>query len=63
MTVQESLKKTNTVIRNSATLKIISIGILVLILLLPSTMISSLMHERESRQNAVVREINGKWGW
>jgi inner membrane protein len=63
MTIQESIKKTGDVIRNSATFKIFSISILVLVLLIPASMISSLMRERESRHNTVVREINSKWGW
>jgi inner membrane protein len=62
MTVQDSVKKTGDFIRHSATFKIISISILVLVLLIPASMISSLMRERESRRDTVVREINGKWG-
>ncbi|MCP4116112.1 MAG: cell envelope integrity protein CreD [Desulfobacteraceae bacterium] len=62
MTTQDTLKKTGNFIRNSATLKIISIGLLVLVLLIPTSMVSSLMRERESRRDEVVREINQKWG-
>uniref|UniRef100_UPI004056ED7B cell envelope integrity protein CreD n=1 Tax=Candidatus Electrothrix sp. TaxID=2170559 RepID=UPI004056ED7B len=63
MDVQETVGKTRTFIRTSATLKIIAIAFLVLVLQIPSSMISSLMHERESRRDSVVQEINGKWGW
>ena len=63
MDIQEAAGKTKTFIRTSATLKIIAIGILVLVLQIPAAMISSVMHERESRRDAVIREINGKWGW
>jgi len=59
---QDALKKVNDFTRNSATLKVISIGILVLILLIPSVMITSLMRERESRKNSVIWEITQKWG-
>ena len=63
MDVQETAGKTKTFIRTSATLKIIAIAFLVLVLQIPSAMISSVMHERESRRDSVVQEINGKWGW
>ncbi|MGB5686739.1 MAG: cell envelope integrity protein CreD [Candidatus Electrothrix sp.] len=69
MNVQETVGKTETVgkaksfIRTSATLKIITIGILVLVLQIPAAMISSVMRERETRRDTVVQEINGKWGW
>jgi inner membrane protein len=62
ITPQETIKKTSSYIKNSATLKVFSIGILVLILLIPSSMINSLINERESRKNSVVNEISSKWG-
>jgi len=62
MTTQETIKKSTDFIRNSATLKIFSIGLLVIILLIPTSMISSLLRERESRRDSVVQEINQKWG-
>jgi inner membrane protein len=62
MNTQDTIKKTSSLIRNSATIKIISIGILVLVLLIPTSMISSLLRERESRRDSVVQEINQKWG-
>lgn len=54
--------KTTNFIRNSATVKIFTIGLLVLVLLIPSSMVSSLIAERESRKETVVQEINKKWG-
>lgn len=62
MNTQDTLKKTTDFIRNSATLKIFSIGILVIVLLIPTSMISSLMRERQARRDSVVQEINQKWG-
>ena len=62
MNSQDALKKTGDFIRSSATLKIFSIGILVLILLIPAAMISSLLREREMRKDSVVGEIHQKWG-
>ena len=58
----DTLKKAGDFIRNSATLKIFGIGLLVLVLLIPTSMITSLMQEREARRDKVVREINQKWG-
>lgn len=62
MNTQDTFKKSGDFIRNSATLKIFGIGLLVIILLIPTSMISSVMRERESRRDSVVREINQKWG-
>ncbi|OQY29561.1 MAG: cell envelope integrity protein CreD [Candidatus Cloacimonetes bacterium 4572_55] len=62
MNKQDTLKKIGDFIRNSATIKILSIGLLVIVLLIPTLMISSLMRERESRRDSVVQEINQKWG-
>ncbi|MGA1876327.1 MAG: cell envelope integrity protein CreD [bacterium] len=62
MNTQEPIRKAGDFIRSSATLKIISIGIIVLILLIPTSMVTSLMRERESRRESVVQEINQKWG-
>jgi len=62
MKKQETFKKTGEFIRHSATVKVISIGVLVLLLLIPMSMISSLMREREYRRDDVVQEINAKWG-
>jgi len=59
---QDTIKKTGAFIRNSATIKVLSIGLLVLVLLIPMSLISSLMRERESRRDSVIREINEKWG-
>lgn len=62
MNPQDTLKKTSNLVRNSATIKIISIGILILVLQIPTSMISSLLRERETRRDSVVQEINQKWG-
>ena len=62
MNTQDTLKKTGDFIRNSATVKIFSIGLLLIVLLIPTSMISSLMKERKSRRDSVVQEISHKWG-
>lgn len=62
MNSQDMYRKTTDFIRNSATIKIVTIGVLVLVLLIPSSMIFSLISERESRKETVVQEISQKWG-
>jgi inner membrane protein len=62
MKTQETFKRTGSFLRNSATIKIFMIGILVLLLLIPTSMISSMMRERKSRRDSVIQEINQKWG-
>ena len=59
---QDILKKTGDYIRRSITLKIVSVGILILLLLIPAAMIQNLISERQSRRNSVVEEISQKWG-
>ena len=61
-TLQDISKKTGDFIRNSATIKVLFIGFLVAVLLIPTFMITSLMTERASRRDSVVQEINQKWG-
>lgn len=47
---------------NSIGLKLCAIGFLVLILLIPSSMIKSLISERSINQNNAVYEVSSKWG-
>ncbi|MDO5675406.1 MAG: cell envelope integrity protein CreD [bacterium] len=62
MSVQGTIERASGWLSNSATIKVMSIGILVLVLLIPGAMIKSLIKEREQRRNGVVHELNGKWG-
>lgn len=48
-------------IRKSVTLKVIVIGILILLLLIPAVLIENLIRERLHRHNSVIIEINDKW--
>jgi inner membrane protein len=48
--------------RRSIGLKLLSIGALILILLIPATMLNSLIRERQQTRDAAVEEINSKWG-
>lgn len=47
--------------RSSLSLKLLTIGILILLLLIPSSMIQSIIGERESLNWEVIQEVSGKW--
>lgn len=49
-------------ITHSVTIKIIVITIIILLLLIPTTMIESLIHEREHYKNTATQEVRQKWG-
>lgn len=57
-----AFEKINRKIKNSITIRLLSIGFLVLILLIPTSMIESLIREREYRRGDVIREVSEKWG-
>ncbi|MFA7444415.1 MAG: cell envelope integrity protein CreD [Flavobacteriaceae bacterium] len=46
----------------SATARLIMVGLLTLILLIPLAIVNDLIHERAKRQKEVVSEITSKWG-
>src|SRR6188508_342278 len=48
--------------RTSITLKMVIIGILILVLLIPTNMVESLIREREYTRNDAVKEVASKWG-
>lgn len=48
-------------LKESITIKLLSIGILVLILLIPTAWIMNIMEERQNRAEEVVGEVAGKW--
>lgn len=54
-------EKFNLWLQESITVKLVSIGFLVLILLIPSSWIQDLMLERQSRAESVMDEISTKW--
>ncbi len=49
-------------VKTSITARMLMVGFLILILLIPLSFIKSLIHERMNRQEEVVQEINKKWG-
>jgi len=57
-----TLDRLNGFVRRSATLKLIGVAILALILLIPASMIDSLVYERQNLRDAAVAEIASKWG-
>jgi inner membrane protein len=62
MNMNETIKTTTTRIGRSVTLKLVTVCVLILVLLIPVSMVQSLIREREWRQQEVVDEINAKWG-
>ncbi len=48
--------------QNSTILKLIGVGLLVLLLLIPLAMINGVLSDRLSRRNEAVAEITGSWG-
>lgn len=56
-----AFERLNRWIEESITIKLFSIGFLVLILLIPSSWVANLMEERESRASNVIDEVAEKW--
>lgn len=55
------IEKVNTWIKNSVTLKLITVTLLMLLLLIPSSMIKSIISEREELNNEAIIEVSTKW--
>ncbi len=55
------LERFNNWLKESVTIKLLSIGFLVLILMIPSSWIDSLIVERQARAESVVQEVSSKW--
>jgi inner membrane protein len=49
-------------LRSSLLLRMVLIGALTIILLVPAVIVESLIIERKERKNSVVNEVSGKWG-
>lgn len=52
----------NTWVKTSVMLKLITVGILILILMIPSAILQSVISERQSTRDVAVQEITSKWG-
>jgi inner membrane protein len=48
-------------VKESIVVKLMSIGFLILILMIPSTWVESLIRERQMRADDVIAEVSGKW--
>lgn len=55
-------ERLNNWVKSSVMLKLITIGILILLLMTPSSMLQSLIYERQSTRDNAVQEITSKWG-
>ena len=60
---QSVLYKANNWFKNSIMVKVLSIGFLILILMIPTSMIENIIYERQARSNEVVNEVSSKWGY
>ncbi|MBI34967.1 MAG: cell envelope integrity protein CreD [Flavobacteriales bacterium] len=55
-------EKASNWLKNSLTIRLFTIGILILLLLIPVSMVESLIRERQYRQKESTREVSSKWG-
>jgi inner membrane protein len=55
-------ERANNWVKKSITIRLITIGILILLLLIPVSMVESLIMEREERQSEAITEVSSKWG-
>lgn len=55
------LDRFNNWVKESVIIKLMSIGVLMLILLLPSSWVQDLIYERQLRADEVISEVSGKW--
>jgi inner membrane protein len=55
-------ERLNHYIASSITVKLVSIGVLIVILLIPMSMIKSLIEEREHTSREAIHEVQQKWG-
>lgn len=57
-----TLTQANDFIRRSPTFKLLGIGFLALVLLIPASMVESLINERQNLRDRAVNEIGAQWG-
>ncbi|GAA4375748.1 cell envelope integrity protein CreD [Hymenobacter koreensis] len=55
-------ERLNTWLRQSITIKMVSIGILILLLLIPVSMVENLIQERAQTRDEATAEVSAKWG-
>jgi inner membrane protein len=57
-----TFEKLNSWVKHSITVRLITIGILILLFMSPITMVEEIIMERESTKMAAVDEVSSKWG-
>ncbi|MEW7291095.1 cell envelope integrity protein CreD [Aquimarina sp. 2304DJ70-9] len=62
METQKQKKSFGQWLKTSITIRMLMVGILILVLLIPLSYVKNLIQERAYRQEEVVKEINQKWG-
>jgi inner membrane protein len=62
MEITPFFERLNNWARKSIVIKLITIGILILILLIPSSMLTALIYERQSVRDGAISEVSSKWG-
>jgi len=55
-------ERLNNWVKQSITIRLITIGILILLLLIPVSMVESIIREREYRKEEAIKEVSSKWG-
>jgi len=60
-TENKSFEKAHNWVRNSVTLKVVTITIMVLLLLIPTEMVKSIIGERETLNYTATNEVGSKW--
>ena len=60
--MRDSVERVMTNVRGSQTLRLLTVGFLALILLIPVGMISGLVSEREQRRREAISEVSSSWG-
>ena len=60
-TENDPIEKVNRLIKNSVTIKLVTITILMLLLLIPASMIMSIITEREQMNELAITEVSSKW--
>src|SRR5688572_32788367 len=60
--MSELAERVSSRLRNSQTLRLVTVGILVLLLQIPVAMIGGLVSERKDRGEEAAAEVSAKWG-
>jgi inner membrane protein len=60
-TENDTIEKVSSIIKNSVMLKLVTIMILTLLLLIPASMVESLIQERKALNEQATQEVSAKW--